>query len=114
MVMGNRWTMNVNNTRRFNRALSEYNLTYGIYLMVDSGNCPFGYTEDTQLGSRYPMGASTGIGTSGGSITYSHSHGLVTEQSFNNSSNASVATSVAAAAPTWYPPYVKVRFCRKD
>lgn len=116
MVIGPVSVFGIKDLRRLNRALKLELPPSGTYMMIDSGNCPSGWTEDTSFDGRYPLGANASLGTTGGSETYSHAH-------YQSGENRGYAGSIASGGPdrwgsatsvTWYPPYVKLKFCRKN
>lgn len=116
MVMGTIGTKAIKKVRTLNRALVIQQIPSNLYIMVDTGDCPSGWTEDTNFNTRYPLGASSSIGTQAGSNTYSHTHAMSGDTKiFSNSGTTySVAGNTGASGPTWYPPYVKVKFCKKN
>lgn len=116
MSMGTISTKGLKTKTLLNRALHPKPIPSGIYMMIDTGSCPAGWTEDTNFDTRYPLGASTSIGTQAGSNTYSHYHSFaVWDRSPAGSTTAvSLPGNTGTSSATWYPPYVKLKFCKKD
>lgn len=111
----------------------------GAIVMVNSGSCPAGYTEDDTFNTFYALGTSTaagGVGTTGGSTSYTPA-GTNSAPTFTGTAQtfATVAkgtsTSTAMTTPNPYtpagtvsapsftgtpatiqPPFQKVLFCK--
>ena len=84
------------------------------YMMTVEATCPTGWTEDSDFVDRYPLGASSDLGTTGGSEDYLHYHESELSVSGKKGIRNATLTYSENATPTWYPPFFKVRFCVKD